>query len=329
MMENQENTGTPRIGKFIDPLLDYSFKRIFSGDTNKQNLIELLNDLLAGEKQIKDLVYMPTEELGDNSDLRRIIFDLKCLGDKGEIFLIEMQRLDHRNFRDRTVFSTSRIISNHYAQGDDYRKTALPEVYFIGILEFRMDQDEQERYIRRVDLAERETGRIYYNKLKYIFLELPNFAKGDDEIRTDMDQWFWLFKYLSGADRLPAFMKKKVFKRIFNIAEIASLTTEELMAYNASIQAKWDWENAVSLVEERAVEKAMEQERAKTAELLKQERAKAAKLLKEERTKAKEKLAKAEADKLATAKSIKEMGILTDQQLADKFNLPLAVVEGL
>src|SRR5690606_34774292 len=96
-------------------------------------------------------------------------------GDNKEIFLIEMQRVGHHNFRDRVVFSTSRIISNHYAQGDDYRNTALPEVYFIGILDFRMDAEEQQRYIRRVELTDRDTGKIFYPKLKYIFLELAKF----------------------------------------------------------------------------------------------------------------------------------------------------------
>jgi len=91
-----------------------------------------------------------------------------------------------------------------------------------------------------------------------------------------------------------------VFSRIFNIAEIAKLTTEELMAYNASIQAKWDWDNAVAYAVDAAVEKALEEERAKT-----------------------------EAEKLATARSIKELGILTNQQIAEKFNLPLNVVERL
>src|SRR5690606_18355666 len=137
-----------------------------------------------------------------------------------------------------------------------------------------------------------------------------------------MDQWFWLFRHLHKADRLPAFLKKNVFSRIFNIAEIANLTTEELMAYNASMQAKWDWDNAVAYAVDAAVEKALEEERAKTAKVLEQERAKVAKV---ERARAE----KAEAEKLAAARSIKELGILTNQQIAEKFNLPLNVVEGL
>src|SRR5690606_39926265 len=166
-----------------------------------------------------------------------------------------------------------------------------------------------------VELTDRDTGKVFYSKLKYIFLELANFVKTDEEIRTDMDQWFWLFRHLHKADRLPAFLKKNVFSRIFNIAEIANLTTEELMAYNASMQAKWDWDNAIAYAVDAAVEKALEEERAKTAKLLEQERARAE---------------KAETDKLlATARSIKELGVLTNQQIAEKFNLPLNVVEEL
>ena len=76
------------------------------------------------------------------------------------------------------------------------------------------------------------------------------------------------------------------------------------MAYNASMQAKWDWDNAIAYAVDAAVEKALEEERAKTAKLL-------------------------EAEKLATARSIKELGILTNEQIAEKFKLPLKTVERL
>ena len=72
------------------------------------------------------------------------------------------------------------------------------------------------------------------------------------------------------------------------------------MAYNASMQAKWDWDNAVAYAVDAAVEKALEEERAR-----------------------------AEAEKLATARSIKELGVLTDQQIAAKFNLPLKTIQEL
>jgi len=100
-----------------------------------------------------------------------------------------------------------------------------------------------------------------------------------------------------------------------------NLTTEELMAYNASIQAKWDWENAVAYAVDAAVEKALEKERAKNEE----ERVEAAKLLEKER----EKTEAERAEKLDAVRTIKEMAMLTNEQIAEKFNLPLTIVEGL
>ncbi|WP_257666762.1 hypothetical protein [Parapedobacter tibetensis] len=80
---------------------------------------------------------------------------------------------------------------------------------------------------------------------------------------------------------------------------------------NRQVANNWDRENAVALAEERAVEKALKRERAKAEQLLSKERL------------------KAEAEKLDTARSIKEMGVLTDQHIAEKFKLPLEVVERL
>ncbi len=307
-------------GRYMEILNDFSFKRVF-GEANKQNLIALINDLLAGEKHVKDLAYMPTEQLGERKGNRRIILDLKCIGENGEVFLIEMQRLEHKNFRDRTVFSTSRIISNFYAEGDNYRDTALPEVYFIGILEFRMDAEECEHHIRRVELTDRNTGKVFYNKLQYIFLELPNFVKTPEEIETDLDRWFWLFKHLSEADQMPRFMNRRVFKRIFQIAELANLSEDELMAYNASIQAEWDWQNAVELAEERAVEKALKKERAKAE-------ARERQLLKEAEADKRQLLKEVEAEKLASAKKMLDAGVPI-QQIAEFTNLPIAVIKKL
>ena len=39
----------PQEGKYIDILTDWFFKKVFSGASNKRNLIELLNDLLDGK----------------------------------------------------------------------------------------------------------------------------------------------------------------------------------------------------------------------------------------------------------------------------------------
>ena len=118
-------------------------------------------------------------------------------------------------------------------------------------------------------LTVKETRRTFYDKLTFIFLELPNFAKKDTEIETDVDRWFWLLNNLSRADKIPAFMNKGVFSKVFRISEVSKLKKEEKMAYEASLQDKWLWNSALSLAEEKAAEEA-------AAKVRKEEREKAA-----------------------------------------------------
>src|SRR5690606_30708682 len=83
IMENQQPK-QPLIGKFIDPLTDWGFRRLFGQEPNKEILVEFLNDLFQGEKHIIDLTYAPNEYDGDDVTDKRVIFDLHCRGDNGE-----------------------------------------------------------------------------------------------------------------------------------------------------------------------------------------------------------------------------------------------------
>jgi len=73
MKENQ-----PAVRKFIDPLLDFSFKRIFGTEPNKDLLIALLNGIFRGRKHIVDLLYNKHEHVGDTAELGSVLFDLTC-----------------------------------------------------------------------------------------------------------------------------------------------------------------------------------------------------------------------------------------------------------
>ena len=106
-----------RTNKYIDPLSDFGFKHLFGGEPNKEVMIDFLNALFEGEKQIIDIVYNPTELAGDDKDHKKVFFDLLCTGDKGEQFIVEMQRAAHDNFEDRCIFYLSRLIHQQKSMG--------------------------------------------------------------------------------------------------------------------------------------------------------------------------------------------------------------------
>jgi len=78
------------------------------------------------------------------------------------------------------------------------------------------------------------------------FLVLPNFTKNETDIKTDMDIWLYLLKNMSKLDKISDFLDKRVFGLIFYIGEVAKLTPEDKIAYEASLKHKRDAENTYS-----------------------------------------------------------------------------------
>jgi len=249
----------PNAGRFIDPLSDFGFKHLFGNEPNKDILIDFLNQLFKGQKEIADLVFSPTEHSGDNEELKKIFFDLLCTGSNGEQFIIEMQRAEQRNFSDRAVFYTSRLINEQLPKGVNHWNIELKEVYLIAILEFNFKNSPPNRYLHNVCLTNTDTGEIFYNKLGYKFLELLKFVKTENELETDLDRWFYLLKNMSHMDKVPAVLNKRIFQKIFKIAEVSNLTKEEKAMYDSNLKAKWDYENSIAYAKELAAEEGLKE----------------------------------------------------------------------
>lgn len=157
-----------------------------------------------------------------------------------------MQRAEQRNFSDRAVFYTSRLINEQLAKGTIHWNLELKEVYLIAILEFSLKNSALDRYLHNIALTNTDTYEIFYNKLGFKFLELPKFDKTVTELETDLDRWFFLLKHMSHLDRVPAVLNKRIFQKIFNIAEISKLSKRERAMYDSNLKAKWDYENSIA-----------------------------------------------------------------------------------
>ncbi|RKR81733.1 putative transposase/invertase (TIGR01784 family) [Mucilaginibacter gracilis] len=262
------NSQPPAIGKYIDPLVDFAFKKIFGSEPNKDLLIAFLNEVFRGRKHIVDLVYNKNEHPGDLKDEGAAIFDLLCTGDGGEHFLIEVQRAKQGYFKERTLFYTSRLISNQAPKG---KRSAwgynISEVYLIALLEdFTLNEGRTNTYLQDICLCNRDTGEIFYDKLGYTYIELINFVKADTELETDLDRWLYVIKNMKRMDKIPTYLRKPVFEKLFSIAEYTNLTKEEKTMYDSSLKYKWDNKNVLDYAVKEADAKAREEERLKALE---------------------------------------------------------------
>lgn len=109
-----------------------------------------------------------------------------------------------------------------------------------GILDFSFNESDPDKYRHDVKLTEQETKDVFYNKLTYIYLEMPKFLKTEKELETRFDKWMFVLKNLPKLDRIPVGLKEKIFLKLFKNAEIAKLQPDEYKQYEASVNAYRD-----------------------------------------------------------------------------------------
>jgi hypothetical protein len=69
---------------------------------------------------------------------------------------------------------------------------------------------------------------------------LINFTKGEKELANDLDRWLHVLKDMSKMDKLPVYLRKPIFEKLFSIAEYSKLNKEERAMYDVSLKNKWD-----------------------------------------------------------------------------------------
>ncbi len=234
------------VEKYINPFTDYGFKKIFGDEINKDLLLDFLNELLKEEQGlIKNLTYLKTEQLGATDIDRKAIFDLYCENEKGEKFIVELQKSKQNFFKDRTLYYSTFPIREQAKRADwDYE---LKAVYTIAILDFIFDSDKNEANKFRYDvkLTDTETRKVFYDKLTFIYLEMPKFTKTVEELKTRFDKWLFVIKNLNKLDRIPDKLKEQIFEKVFETAEIAKFTPEQVRSYEDSLKYYRDLKNSL------------------------------------------------------------------------------------
>ena len=224
--------------KFINPFTDVGFKRIFGQEINKDLLIDFLNALLEGERQVKDIRFLDKELLPMYENDRRLIYDVYCTDENGEQFIVEMQNKEHVNFRERTIFYLSQAIARQGEKGVDWRFD-LKAVYGVFFLNFMLT-DLPRKLRTDIVLADRDTHEQFSDKMRYIFLQLPLFTKEESECDTDFERWIYVLKNMETLQRLPFKARNAVFQKLEEIVDIAAMSKEDRMKYDESIKVYRD-----------------------------------------------------------------------------------------
>lgn len=261
--------------RYLNPFVDYGFKKLFATEENKDLLISFLNAIIGGKDPIVDLRYKNVERIGDLVGTRTNYFDVYCETTLGDEFIVEMQNTWQPFFKDRTIYYAAKPIHDQGkkgiqaaldaqaleeaeedlepdSNGDEKKRNKgwdykLKNVYVVAMMNFRLPKKEypEDSFFHKIQLMDVEDFHVFYEKLTLYYVELPKIDNMKLDLNTPFGRWFHALNNLYYYDRQPSELKEPVFDKLFRQAELARLTPDQDLAYERSMKVYLDTFNQI------------------------------------------------------------------------------------
>ena len=248
---------------FADPKNDLAFKKIFANEAHKEVLISFLNAVLdfKDNKSIVDIRFTDPYQLPDIPELKQTILDIKAKNVNGEEFIVEMQNKYVKSFTKRSLYYAANAYVSQMNKGTDYSQ--LNKVYFIGILNFSLFEDNKD-YISRHLILDSKTYKQHIKNMEFCFIELKKFDKKLEDLDNIVDKWIYFLKTANYLDNIPGNLEQvQAIKSAFDIASQHTWSARERDIYIELQQKQWSeiitLEEAIQKAEQRGFDKGLKQ----------------------------------------------------------------------
>ena len=214
--------------RFINPKVDYAFKRIFGSSQSQEILISFLNAIIyKGEKVIQSLTIVNPYNPGEVQSLKETYLDVKAVLADDSVVIIEMQVARVSAFSKRVVYNMTKAYANQLGKAENYYR--LTPVIAVTITDFILF-DQTEEAISHFIFKERDNNLAYPDpELQMIFIELPKFHKSLGELTSLSDRWIYFLNQAVTLDEIPEQLGEVTeIELALNIANLANLTVAEL-----------------------------------------------------------------------------------------------------
>ncbi|MEC4050377.1 Rpn family recombination-promoting nuclease/putative transposase [Flavobacterium sp. SUN046] len=223
--------------KFVNPFIDFGFNKIFGEEASKYIFKDFLNTLLPEEDQISQLTFNSNEFPRAYS----YCIDAYCENNRGEKFIIELQKAEQKYYKDRFAFCSCFPIID-YSQRFGWN-TNFKKAYCIGLhnFTFKDDANESERneVIHYVKIKNPDSVQ-FFEKLTHLYLEIPNFNKTEKELNNRLDLWLYFIKNVEDFETIPTILNDAIFIKAFENTEIAKFNDSETIQFEHSLKVYRD-----------------------------------------------------------------------------------------
>ena len=235
--------------KFIDPRIDFAFKKIFGSEDTKDILISFLESLLGlkGDRCIAELTILDPFLAPKIKELKYSVLDVKCRDLRGISYIVEMQIQKTSAFLKRIQYNAAKAYVHQIEKGEDYPK--LNQVNAITITDFILFPGF-DHCVSRHESRETITGQTFLQEILHYFIELPKFTRPLDELTDILDQWIYFIKSAGSLEAIPDKIRLEPIRHAFEKARVANMTEEEYELYEKAGIAVTDAQGAIQLAKD-------------------------------------------------------------------------------
>ena len=256
--------------RFISILSDYGFKVTFGNESDTRFLRRALQALIQSPVAIKTVEFIESEIPGLTKDSRSGVYDMACVDEVGNQFIVEMQLSKYPDFIQRMKFYSFYRLNTLVRKGK-YRFEGLPKIYCIGILAANIFPHVADYH--SVITLKNEKGELIDDQTTFITVELAKFKKRLADIQTDLDKLIYTMKTTQKATKpkqFPPFWNEEWLDVAIKELDTRQMTPEKRMAYEMTLAANaLAIENENRKIEEARQEAKEEENRAVKTETVK------------------------------------------------------------
>ena len=214
--------------RFIDPKIDFAFKKIFGSSDSKDILINFLNAILyEAQPLIEDLEIIDSQPENPTLGAQETRLDVKATINGDRIALVEIQLINVPSFGNRVLYNAAKSYSQQLTGKDRYER--LKTVISLKIADFEMFENQPEFMSRFVFQEKEQQFECPDTAIELVFIELPKFSKELAALETTADQWIYFIKNTSTLETVPETLSAvPEIQKALRIAREDNFTQEEL-----------------------------------------------------------------------------------------------------
>ncbi|WP_168121571.1 Rpn family recombination-promoting nuclease/putative transposase [Paenibacillus sp. HB172176] len=226
------------MSEWLDPKVDFVFKKIFGSEENKDVLLAFLNEALkeTQHKKLTKIILVNTFIDKDSLRDKLSILDIRALTDDDKQINLEIQLFDKHDIAQRTLFYWSRMYADQLEEGQMYKD--LRQTITINIVNFRVVPND--RYHNVFHLREDRTGHILTTDIEIHFLELPKLDWDDVNADDRLTKWLLFLRFPNKVNGEELAMDMPELKKAMKTLDFISQSKETRAMYEMRQKAMMD-----------------------------------------------------------------------------------------